>query len=271
MKAGWVYVLPNPGMPGLIKIGFTKHPPHQRARELYGTGVAFPFEVAYQARCRHYQSVERMAHERLDDKRVNGGREFFACKVAEAVATIRLCAGEDLLGEEDFSGEAGVLLQPMPSENPRLQVNEVALGRRHLLVGLAVFALVIAGGWWLFDLGAADDEPASDKTVANVYSAATTGQKSLYLRACPSADCSVVAVLPPMQSIQINRDSLTDGGWIYAEFRGDICYPQHFAQKDGCRQVARNMLVEGWMEMSHLAGTKRKPSGENASGFDALF
>ena len=36
MTAGWVYILTNPSMPGLVKIGLTTRNPTARAAELAG-------------------------------------------------------------------------------------------------------------------------------------------------------------------------------------------------------------------------------------------
>jgi hypothetical protein len=45
--AGWVYVLVNPTLPGICKIGQTRHTASRRARELEREyGVAAPFEIA---------------------------------------------------------------------------------------------------------------------------------------------------------------------------------------------------------------------------------
>ncbi len=45
---GIVYVLTNPVMPGIVKIGMTERSDiDKRLRELYTTGVPVPFECAY--------------------------------------------------------------------------------------------------------------------------------------------------------------------------------------------------------------------------------
>lgn len=45
MSKGYVYILTNPSMPGLVKIGMTTRTPDARALELDQTGVPTPFEV----------------------------------------------------------------------------------------------------------------------------------------------------------------------------------------------------------------------------------
>lgn len=46
-STGFVYVLSNPTMPGLIKIGMTDRLITKRVGELQSTGVALPFEIEY--------------------------------------------------------------------------------------------------------------------------------------------------------------------------------------------------------------------------------
>lgn len=48
-EAGYIYVLINPSMDGLVKIGKTTRDPSGRAKELSGaTGVPSPFLLAYE-------------------------------------------------------------------------------------------------------------------------------------------------------------------------------------------------------------------------------
>ncbi|MEU7596691.1 GIY-YIG nuclease family protein [Streptomyces sp. NPDC039022] len=93
---GFVYVLSNPAMPGLVKVGFTKHLPEQRADELYRghTGVPLPFEVAFRARTMRWPAVERLVHDRLAGHRISKQREFFSVAVDEAVEAVRECVLE---------------------------------------------------------------------------------------------------------------------------------------------------------------------------------
>lgn len=97
---GRVYVLTNPRMQGLVKIGFTLGTVEGRAKELDATGTPEPFEIAYQVEVRGPASLERHAHMRLMDKRVRNSREFFEVDVAEAILCIRNLASERL--DEEF-------------------------------------------------------------------------------------------------------------------------------------------------------------------------
>lgn len=44
---GWVYIITNKSMPGLVKIGYTMKDPELRAAELYNTGSPHPYKVDY--------------------------------------------------------------------------------------------------------------------------------------------------------------------------------------------------------------------------------
>lgn len=86
-RPGWVYVLVNPAMPGLVKIGMTSRTPRERARELSrATGVPEPFAVAHAVAVSDRVAVEDSLHRDLTRSglRVNGRREFFRLRVEEA-------------------------------------------------------------------------------------------------------------------------------------------------------------------------------------------
>jgi hypothetical protein len=85
---GWVYVLTNDSMPGLVKIGHSTKDPAIRSSELYQTGTPTPFIVQYSALVNNPQSVEFAAHKLLRQQRVNPNREFFRCSVWDAVKAI---------------------------------------------------------------------------------------------------------------------------------------------------------------------------------------
>ena len=87
----WVYVLTNPTMPGLCKIGYTKKPPEERVKEVSrGTGVPMPFEIAWAFKCFDGDILEREVHKYLDGYRENVDREFFRIPLEEAKQTIKI-------------------------------------------------------------------------------------------------------------------------------------------------------------------------------------
>jgi hypothetical protein len=85
----WLYVLSNPSMPGLLKIGYTKNSPEERAIQISkSTGVASPFKVEYSFKCHEGQFLEEEVHRYLDSYRVANNREFFKIELYEAVEAI---------------------------------------------------------------------------------------------------------------------------------------------------------------------------------------
>lgn len=63
MAAGYVYILINHSMPGLLKIGKTIRDCRVRARELSTTGVPTPFQVAFELFSEDHEALERTIHE----------------------------------------------------------------------------------------------------------------------------------------------------------------------------------------------------------------
>lgn len=96
-RAGWVYILTNPAMPGLVKIGLTTRSPTERMAELTkATGVPEPFVMVWNRAVRDCGQVEETAHRMLKDRRVHQGREFFRCDPATAQQVIEAAAGGQL-------------------------------------------------------------------------------------------------------------------------------------------------------------------------------
>ena len=80
---GIVYVLSNPAMPGLVKIGMTNRDQlADRVRELSDTSVPTPFSVEVWARVEDARSCENLLHHWLSAARPNPQREFFAVSAA---------------------------------------------------------------------------------------------------------------------------------------------------------------------------------------------
>ena len=85
----WVYILENDSQPGLLKIGYTKLTPDQRAKQISNaTGVPLPYKVAWAYRCFNGELLEGEVHHALKKYRVNNQREFFQISLEEAKQTI---------------------------------------------------------------------------------------------------------------------------------------------------------------------------------------
>lgn len=85
MSAGYVYILINSSMPGLIKVGRTFRDAKARARELHTTGVPTPFEVAFELFSEDHEALEQRLHEQIAEFRVAGNREFFRYPLKRAI------------------------------------------------------------------------------------------------------------------------------------------------------------------------------------------
>lgn len=87
----WVYILSNPTSPGLLKIGYTKKLPEERAKQISSaTGVALPYKVEWAYQCFNGETVEREVHHKLKSQRVNNSKEFFQIGLEEAKEVINL-------------------------------------------------------------------------------------------------------------------------------------------------------------------------------------
>jgi hypothetical protein len=83
---GWVYIIVNKSMPGVVKVGYTDRSPAKRASELGGTGMPTPYSVAYSVRLHDARKVEQQVHRKLAKAGV--GKEWFRCTVATARTAI---------------------------------------------------------------------------------------------------------------------------------------------------------------------------------------
>jgi hypothetical protein len=95
-KHGIVYVLTNPAMPGLVKIGQTTNEIHNRLNELNTTGVPFPFECLYACEVEDRKLVETSLHKAFYPYRVNPRREFFEIEPEQAIVILRLFSKKNI-------------------------------------------------------------------------------------------------------------------------------------------------------------------------------
>jgi T5orf172 domain len=100
-----VYVLSNPAMPGLVKIGRTDNTDaNSRIGQLYTTGVPVPFTIEYACKVENPDQVEKALHIAFAPQRINPKREFFQIDPAQAIAILRLLNTED--ATEEVSGQS---------------------------------------------------------------------------------------------------------------------------------------------------------------------
>lgn len=95
-----VYVLANPAMPGLVKIGRTSSDDTAlRLSQLYTTGVPVPFELKFACRVQNPEEVELALHTAFGPQRINPRREFFRIDPEQAIAILRLLHTQDATAE----------------------------------------------------------------------------------------------------------------------------------------------------------------------------
>jgi len=95
-KQGIVYVLTNPAMPGLVKIGQTTNVITNRMNELNTTGVPFPFDCLFACEVDDCKLVENSLHKAFYPYRVNPKREFFEIDPEQAIVLLRLFTKKDV-------------------------------------------------------------------------------------------------------------------------------------------------------------------------------
>ena len=66
---GFLYVLSNPAMPKLLKIGHTTRTPDVRVSELAGTGIPTAFNIEFFAEVDQALRLEKAVHARLGSAR----------------------------------------------------------------------------------------------------------------------------------------------------------------------------------------------------------
>lgn len=94
---GWVYVISNDAMPGLVKVGFSSKDPDLRASELNHTGSPHPYIVDYEVLTEHPRDIEQRVHRKLSEYRE--GREWFRCAPEFAVSAVQQIVGDGAIVE----------------------------------------------------------------------------------------------------------------------------------------------------------------------------
>lgn len=143
MEYGIVYLLTNPVMPGLVKIGMTtREDLDARMKELYSTGVPVPFECAYACRVKNTDcaKIEKALHTAFAPQRINANREFFRIQVEQAKAILELFHHEDVTEEvtdeiqNDLTEDDKAASQKAMNRRPALNFYEMGMRKGDVLV-----------------------------------------------------------------------------------------------------------------------------------------
>ena len=126
---GWVYVLTNKSMLGLVKVGFSTKDPALRAKELSGTGNPHSHDLAYDLLAHDPFDIEQRTHTRLGQ--YQEGKEWFRCTIEVAIAAIRLEADQDKILEtirvasNQALKDAEELLRQAETQAQELRANQI--------------------------------------------------------------------------------------------------------------------------------------------------
>ncbi len=104
---GYVYVIVNEGMPGLVKVGYSSRRPGKRAEELSSTGNPYRYKVAFYLSSANPYEVEQLAHEYLrkfsvGERAAGVGVEWFRCEVKVAIEAIKKASEGSRCTAESF-------------------------------------------------------------------------------------------------------------------------------------------------------------------------
>lgn len=103
-QEGFVYVLMNPSMTGIVKVGMTTREPEERIIELSGaTGIPTPFILVYKEYFLDCLKAEKVIHEILEERgdRISKNREFFKTEISDIVDIIKEVKDSESLWAED--------------------------------------------------------------------------------------------------------------------------------------------------------------------------
>jgi hypothetical protein len=137
-----VYVLTNPAMPGLVKIGKTNQiEVEERIRQLYGTGVPVPFDCAFACQVKDATEVEKALHFAFGQTRINPNREFFKIEPERVIAVLKLLKVDDITMQFEEQIEADIeAVDKQSSQNlkntkrPRMNFHELGIPNGSILV-----------------------------------------------------------------------------------------------------------------------------------------
>jgi hypothetical protein len=162
---GYIYLLINYSMPGLLKIGLTTRPVDERMRELSGsTSVPTPFVLVFDVLVSDCRAAEKRLHDVLTEKgyRAASNREFFTAPIDQVIRAMLQIAEElpaqsipddlppyeDILELEDPWGLGAIdfrddLFEEAARIIVRSQQGSVSLLQRSLSVGYTQAARIV--------------------------------------------------------------------------------------------------------------------------------
>jgi hypothetical protein len=92
---GWIYVISNKAMVGLVKVGHSTKDPRLRAEELDNTGSPYPYIVEVDVLVEEPYQIEQQVQRNM--MHLSAGKEWFRCTPKEALKQIlRVTNGKEI-------------------------------------------------------------------------------------------------------------------------------------------------------------------------------
>ena len=133
---GFIYIMSNRSMPGVLKVGLTTKALIYRQKELSTTGIPTPFEVEkiYQIDQKLLRDVEKEAHSILKNKNLHHGKEFFKASskdcefaVQEAIYKFANNAYSELIQDYEEYIREQELKEAYKNKEAKIQEDKISL------------------------------------------------------------------------------------------------------------------------------------------------
>ena len=123
-----IYVLTNPAMPGLVKIGkTTRDNPQVRMNELNTTGVpqSFRCDIAVEVEDERADELEKALHKAFAPYRKNASREFFEIEPYQVKAILRTWSDKDVTPTAQQGDGRATIRESNHTRRPNLNFEEM--------------------------------------------------------------------------------------------------------------------------------------------------
>lgn len=264
---GFVYVLRNPAMAGMVKIGRTMRLSEDRAEELGSTGVPLPFEVVFRVASSRVKELELAVHRRLSEHRVSPRREFFQISEPAAIDAVRTAKAE----------VDGITAWPRNEIVGLVAGDQISLSLRNgQFFVVSAHPTPTASAAEILDLW----QVHSDDDTLELYTKGDAALPAGLSDNDPQGDTDPVPYLDRDHSVSneaiIGRERLVPGDrllWVDSP-HGTVRYATTFEAADWCHVVARThepqLSPEGWPLLLNVFTREGVTESERTSVKSAL-
>lgn len=203
-----VYVLTNPAMPGIVKIGMTRASDAGERIATLGSSsaVPLPFDCVYACNVLDARKVEQALHLAFAPDRINPSREFFRTKPSQVVAILELLhQGKVVTAQVGAQAEAKT--DPEALESAVKDKRKMRLKIDYLEIGLKVSDIITFR------------DGVTTATIAGPHTVSYQGEESSLQRVSLKLIPEIVGRgVASKLYWSFNGQSLAD---LYEEFHGD--------------------------------------------------